>query len=56
MSLRCAFPAGKDSFLLAKCMQNLQRYSEVPFEVRFFVAWIPAHPRTKNRALIAKKC
>lgn len=43
---------GKDSFLLAKCMQNLQRYSEVPFEVRF-LCMDPGY-RPENRALIEK--
>ncbi len=28
---------GKDSMLMAKCMQRLQRYSEVPFEVVYLV-------------------
>lgn len=28
---------GKDSMLLAKCMQHLQKYSEIPFEVEFLV-------------------
>lgn len=28
---------GKDSVLLAKCMQQLQRYSEVPFDLEFIV-------------------
>ena len=28
---------GKDSMLIAKCMQRLQRYSEVPFEVVYLV-------------------
>ncbi|MGN0614179.1 MAG: tRNA 2-thiocytidine biosynthesis TtcA family protein [Porcipelethomonas sp.] len=28
---------GKDSMLLAKCMQRLQKYSEVPFEVVYLV-------------------
>jgi tRNA(Ile)-lysidine synthase TilS/MesJ len=28
---------GKDSMLMAKCMQRLQRYSKVPFEVVFLV-------------------
>lgn len=41
---------GKDSFLLAKCMQELQRHGEVPFELQFIVmdpGYAPA-----NRALI----
>ncbi len=28
---------GKDSMLMAKCMQHLQKYSEVPFEVEYLV-------------------
>lgn len=28
---------GKDSMLLAKCMQHLQKYSEIPFDVEFLV-------------------
>ena len=28
---------GKDSMMMAKCMQRLQRYSKFPFEVRFLV-------------------
>ena len=28
---------GKDSMLMAKCMQRLQKYSDVPFEVVFLV-------------------
>ncbi len=28
---------GKDSMILAKCMQQLQRHSEVPFELQFIV-------------------
>ena len=41
---------GKDSMLLAKCMQQLQRVSDFPFELRFLVmdpGYLPA-----NRALI----
>ena len=43
---------GKDSMLLAKCMQQLQRVSDFPFELRFLVmdpGYLPA-----NRALIEK--
>ena len=32
---------GKDSFLLAKCMQHLQRVSDVPFEVEYLC--LPLH-------------
>ncbi|MDE6087407.1 MAG: tRNA 2-thiocytidine biosynthesis TtcA family protein, partial [Oscillospiraceae bacterium] len=28
---------GKDSMLMAKCMQRIQRYSKIPFEVVFLV-------------------
>ena len=28
---------GKDSFLLAKCMQELKRHNKVPFEIKFIV-------------------
>ena len=28
---------GKDSMLMAKCMQRLQRYSKIPFEVKYIV-------------------
>lgn len=41
---------GKDSMLLAKCMQELRRHSEVPFELEFLVmdpGYVP-----ENRSLI----
>ena len=41
---------GKDSFLLAKCMQQLQKHSEVPFSLRF-LCMDPGY-RPENRALI----
>lgn len=41
---------GKDSMLLAKCMQQLQRFSDVPFEIIFLVM-DPGY-NTKNRELI----
>lgn len=41
---------GKDSFLLAKCMQQLQKYSDVPFELAF-LCMDPGY-RAENRALI----
>ena len=41
---------GKDSMLLAKCMQHLQRYSDFPFEVEYLVM-DPGYS-TPNRALI----
>lgn len=28
---------GKDSFLLAKCIQELQRHSQIPFEAHYVV-------------------
>ena len=34
---------GKDSMLLAKCMQQLQKYSEVPFEL-VFLSMDPGYP------------
>ena len=43
---------GKDSFLLAKCMQHLQRVSDVPFEVEYLCmdpGYLP-----ENRALIER--
>lgn len=41
---------GKDSMLLAKCMQQLQRYSNVPFELLFLVMDPGYNP--KNRKLL----
>ncbi|MDD6479508.1 MAG: ATP-binding protein [Oscillospiraceae bacterium] len=41
---------GKDSMLLAKCMQQLCRYSEVTFELKFIVMDPGYNP--ENRALI----
>ena len=41
---------GKDSMLLAKCMQHLQRYSDFPFEVEYLVMDPGYSP--PNRALI----
>jgi len=41
---------GKDSMLLAKCMQQLQRHSEVPFELKFIVM-DPGYNK-ENRELI----
>lgn len=43
---------GKDSFLLAKCMQQLQRHSDVPFALHFLCMDPGYCP--ENRALIAK--
>ncbi len=41
---------GKDSFLLAKCMQQLQKHSDVPFELEF-LCMDPGY-RPENRAMI----
>lgn len=41
---------GKDSMLLAKCMQHLQRVSEIPFTVKYLVM-DPGY-RAENRRLI----
>lgn len=41
---------GKDSFLLAKCMEELSRHGKVPFEVKFLVM-DPGY-QEKNRKLI----
>lgn len=41
---------GKDSMLLAKCIQHLQQYSEIPFEARYLTMDPGYAPR--NRALI----
>ena len=35
---------GKDSFLLAKCMQELKRHNKIPFELKFIVM-NPGHNR-----------
>ena len=43
---------GKDSMLLAKCMQELQKHSDVPFGLAFLVMDPGYAP--KNRALIEK--
>lgn len=42
---------GKDSMLLAKCMQQLQRYSDFPFDLEFLVM-DPGYNR-ENRQLIS---
>ena len=41
---------GKDSFLLAKCMQQLQKHSDVPFTLEF-LCMDPGY-RPENRAMI----
>ncbi len=43
---------GKDSMLLAKCMQELQRHGQIPFAVQFLVM-DPGY-NTENRACIEK--
>lgn len=45
---------GKDSILLAKCMQHLQKYSDFPFSVEF-LSMDPGY-RPENRALLQKNC
>ena len=43
---------GKDSFLLAKCLQQLQKHSDVPFALKF-LCMDPGY-RPENRALIER--
>lgn len=43
---------GKDSFLLAKCLQQLQKHSDVPFSLQF-LCMDPGY-RPENRALIER--
>lgn len=43
---------GKDSFLLAKCMQQLQKHSDVPFTLKF-LCMDPGY-RPENRAMIER--
>lgn len=43
---------GKDSFILAKCMQELQKHGDVPFELEFIVM-DPGYKK-ENRELIEK--
>ena len=45
---------GKDSMLLAKCLQQLQKHSDFPFELRF-LALDPGF-NEENRALLAENC
>lgn len=45
---------GKDSVLMALCLRNLQRYSEVPFSLRYIVM-DPGYNK-ENRKLIEKNC
>ncbi len=42
---------GKDSMLLAKCMQRLQKYSDVPFEVTYLVMDPGYRPENQRRIL-----
>lgn len=42
---------GKDSMLLAKCMQLLQRHSDFPFELRFLVLDPGYSPENRQRIL-----
>ena len=45
---------GKDSVLLAKCLQELQKYSNIKFDLEFLVMDPGYHP--KNRQLIIDNC
>jgi tRNA(Ile)-lysidine synthase TilS/MesJ len=45
---------GKDSVLLAKCLQELQKYSKVKFELEFMVMDPGYNP--ENRQLIIDNC
>ena len=40
---------GKDSMLMAKCMQRLQRYSKVPFSVEYLVMDPGYHPLNRQK-------
>ncbi len=40
---------GKDSMLMAKCMQRLQRYSKVPFSAEYLVMDPGYHPDNRRR-------
>lgn len=42
---------GKDSMLLAKCMQHLQRHSDFPFEVKYLVLDPGYSPENRQRIL-----
>ena len=42
---------GKDSMLLAKCMQHLQKYSEIPFEVQYLVMDPGYNPQNRQKIL-----
>lgn len=45
---------GKDSILLACCMQHLQKYTEIPFSLEF-IAMDPGY-NLENRALLLSNC
>lgn len=45
---------GKDSVLLACCMQHLQKYTEIPFSLEF-IAMDPGY-NPENRALLLSNC
>ncbi len=40
---------GKDSMLMAKCIQRLQRYSEIPFEAKYLVMDPGYNPRNRQK-------
>lgn len=42
---------GKDSMLMAKCIQRLQRYSEVPFEAKYLVMDPGYNPRNRQKII-----
>lgn len=45
---------GKDSMLMAKCLERLQGYSEIPFTLKYIV--LDAGYNEKNRQLIKENC
>lgn len=40
---------GKDSMLLAKCMQELKRHGQIPFEVKYIVMDPGYHPKNRKQ-------
>ncbi|MBQ2676766.1 MAG: tRNA 2-thiocytidine biosynthesis protein TtcA [Clostridia bacterium] len=42
---------GKDSMLMAKCIQHLQKYSDVPFEVEYIVMDPGYNPENRQRII-----
>lgn len=42
---------GKDSMLMAKCIQRLQRYSEVPFEAKYLVMDPGYNPENRQKII-----